>query len=58
MNISAFISVVAGLGLFIIAIRGIAGNRGQLAGRSVRDWLARWTNSYLSSAAVGTGSRP
>jgi phosphate:Na+ symporter len=53
MNISAFISVVAGLGLFIIGIKGIAGNMGQLAGRSVRDWLARSTNSYLSSAAVG-----
>jgi phosphate:Na+ symporter len=54
MNISAFISVVAGLGLFIIGIKGIAGNMGQLARRSVRDWLARLTNSYLSSAAVGT----
>jgi hypothetical protein len=30
MNASAFISVVAGLGLFIIGIKGIASNMGQL----------------------------
>jgi phosphate:Na+ symporter len=53
MNASAFISVVAGLGLFIIGIKGIASNMGQLAGRSVRDWLARSTDNYFSSALVG-----
>jgi phosphate:Na+ symporter len=53
MNISGFISVVAGLGLFIIGIKGIAGNMGQLAGRSVRHWLARSTDNYFSSAVVG-----
>jgi len=53
MNASAFVSVVAGLGLFIIGIKGIAGNMGQLAGRSVRDWLARSTDNYFSSVMVG-----
>lgn len=53
MNINGFISVAAGLGLFIIGIKGIASNMGQLAGRSVRDWLARSTDNYFSSAVVG-----
>jgi phosphate:Na+ symporter len=53
MNISGFISVVAGLGLLIIGIKGIAGNMGRLAGRSGRDWLARSTDNYFSSAVVG-----
>jgi hypothetical protein len=50
MNISGFISVAAGLGLFIIGIRAGRDNMGQLAGRSVRDWLARSTDNYFSSA--------
>jgi phosphate:Na+ symporter len=53
MNVSGFVSVAAGLGLFIIGIKGIASNMGQLAGRSVRDWLARSTDNYFSSAVVG-----
>jgi phosphate:Na+ symporter len=55
MNISAFISVVAGLGLFIIGIKGIAGNMGQLAGRSVRDWLRPTVSALFSFALLFLG---
>jgi phosphate:Na+ symporter len=53
MSASAFVSILAGVGLFIIGIKAIAGNMSQLAGRRVRDWLARSTGDYLRSAAVG-----
>jgi phosphate:Na+ symporter len=51
---SAIASVLAGVGLFMIGIKGIASNTGQIAGRGLRDRLARSTDSYFSSAAVGT----
>jgi phosphate:Na+ symporter len=53
MNISAFVSIIAGIGLFVIGIKGIAANMSQLAGRRLRDWLARSTSSYLAGAFVG-----
>ncbi len=53
MNISAIISILAGVGLFIIGIKAIAGNMSQLAGRRVREWLARSAANYFVRAAVG-----
>ena len=53
MNINAFVSILAGVGLFVIGIKAIAGNMSQLAGRRVRGWLARSTDNYAVGAAVG-----
>jgi phosphate:Na+ symporter len=53
VNVSPFVSILAGVGLFIIGIKAIAGNMSQLAGRRVREWLARSTGNYLIGAAVG-----
>ncbi len=39
---------------FSLARRVIAANLGQLAGRSLRQWVARSTGSYMMSAAIGT----
>lgn len=48
-----FASVLAGLGLFFIGIKGITANLGQLAGRSLRQWVARSTGSAPMSALIG-----
>ncbi len=45
--------MLAGLGLFFIGIKGISANLGQLAGRSLRQWVARSTGSYPLSALIG-----
>ncbi len=52
-NIDVFASILAGLGLFFIGIKGIAANLSQLAGRSLRQWVAHSTGSYPMSALIG-----
>ena len=54
MFIDATISILGGLGLFFIGVKGLGANMSQLAGRSLRHWVARSTNSYLLSALIGT----
>ncbi len=55
-NIDVFASILAGLGLFFIGIKSIAANLGQLAGRSLRQWVARSTGNYPMSALIGMAS--
>lgn len=52
--IDIFLSILAGLGLFFIGTKQITANLGQLAGRSLRQWVARSTGSYPASALIGT----
>ena len=52
--LDAAISILAGLGLFFIGVKGLGANMSQLAGRSLRHWLARSTGSYALSALIGT----
>ncbi len=47
-------SLLAGLGLLYIGIKGIAANLSQLAGRGLRVWIARSTGNYVTSALIGT----
>jgi phosphate:Na+ symporter len=54
MFIDAAISILAGLGLFFIGVKSLGANMSQLAGRGLRHWVARSTNSYLLSATIGT----
>jgi phosphate:Na+ symporter len=54
MFLDATISILAGLGLFFIGVKGLGANMSQLAGRSLRHWVARSTNSYFLSALIGT----
>jgi phosphate:Na+ symporter len=42
-SIDIFASILAGLGLFFIGIKAISANLSQLAGRSLRQWVARST---------------
>jgi phosphate:Na+ symporter len=53
MHADVFASILAGLGLFFIGIKSIAANLGQLAGRSLRQWVTRSTDSYPLSALIG-----
>ncbi len=53
-TLDIFASILAGLGLFFVGTKGIAANLGQLAGRSLRHWVARSTGNYAMSAAIGT----
>lgn len=54
LSLDVFASILAGLGLFFVGTKGIASNLGQLAGRSLRRWVARSTGNYAMSAAIGT----
>ena len=54
MFLDATISILAGLGLFFIGVKGLGANMSQLAGRSLRHWVARSTNNYFLSAVIGT----
>ncbi len=56
INFDVLASILAGLGLFFIGIKGIAANLVQLAGRSLRLWVARSTGSYPMSALIGVVS--
>jgi phosphate:Na+ symporter len=51
--LDAAISILAGLGLFFIGVKGLGTNMSQLAGRSLRQWVSRSTGSYGRSALVG-----
>ncbi len=53
-TLDIFASILAGLGLFFVGTKGIAANLSQLAGRSLRQWVARSTGNYAMSAAIGT----
>lgn len=53
MIVEALISMLAGLGLFFIGVKGLGSNMGQLAGRNLRHWVSRSTGSYALSALVG-----
>jgi phosphate:Na+ symporter len=53
INLDVFASILAGLGLFFIGIKGIAANLTQLAGRSLKLWVERSTGSYSMSALIG-----
>src|SRR5579863_7082204 len=53
MFIDATISILGGLGLFFIGVKGLGANMSQLAGRSLRHWVARSTGSYVLSAVIG-----
>ena len=53
INMDIFASLLAGLGLFFVGIKGLSTNLGQLAGRSLRQWVARSTGSYSLSALIG-----
>jgi phosphate:Na+ symporter len=52
-TINIFASILAGLGLVFIGIKLITANLGQLAGRGLRQWVARSTGSYPASALLG-----
>jgi len=52
-NLDVFASILAGLGLFFIGIKGIAANLTQLAGRSLKLWVERSTGSYPMRALIG-----
>jgi phosphate:Na+ symporter len=52
--LEAAVSVLAGLGLFLIGVRDLSANMSQLAGRTLRRWVARSTGNYLLSALIGT----
>ena len=54
MLLDASFSILGGLGLFFIGVKGLSANMSQLAGRSLRRWLTRSTNSYFLSALIGT----
>jgi phosphate:Na+ symporter len=54
MLLDAVTSILAGLGLFFIGVKGLGTNMSQLAGRSLRYWLARSTENYFLSALIGT----
>jgi phosphate:Na+ symporter len=54
INLDIFASILAGLGLFFVGIKGIAANLSQLAGRSLRQWVAGSTGSYPMRVLVGT----
>jgi phosphate:Na+ symporter len=56
MFLDAAVSILAGLGLFFIGVKSLGANMSQLAGRSLRHWVARSTNSYIVSATIGTVS--
>lgn len=53
VNINVFASILAGLGLFYIGIKGLAANLSQLAGRGLRVWVALSTGTYVTRALVG-----
>jgi phosphate:Na+ symporter len=53
LTLDTFATILAGLGLFSVGTKGLAANLGQLAGRSLRQWVARSTGNYLMSAAIG-----
>src|ERR1700742_4931270 len=53
VNIHVFASILAGLGLFYIGIKGLAANLSQLAGRGLRVWVALSTGTYVTRALVG-----
>jgi phosphate:Na+ symporter len=52
-SINIFASILAALGLVFIGIKQITANLGQLAGRGLRQWVARSTGSYPASALLG-----
>ncbi|MGO9134938.1 MAG: Na/Pi cotransporter family protein [Methylovirgula sp.] len=54
VNLNVFASILAGLGLFYIGIKGLAANLSQLAGRGLRVWVALSTSTYVTRALVGT----
>lgn len=54
MSINILVSILAGLGLFFIGTKQITANFGQLAGRSLRQWVARSAGSYPARALIGT----
>jgi phosphate:Na+ symporter len=54
LTLDTFATILAGLGLFFVGTKGLAANLGQLAGRSLRQWVARSTGNYAMSAAIGT----
>ncbi|HEY1736557.1 MAG TPA: Na/Pi symporter [Methylovirgula sp.] len=54
LSLDVFASLLAGLGLLYIGIKGIAANLSQLAGRGLRVWIALSTGSYVTRALVGT----
>ena len=54
LTLDVFASILAGLGLFFVGTKGIAANLGQLAGRSLRQLVARSTGNYFMSAGIGT----
>lgn len=56
MILDAATSILAGLGLFFIGVKGLGANMSQLAGRSLRHWLARSTGNYFFSAVIGAVS--
>jgi phosphate:Na+ symporter len=53
MTLDALISMLAGLGLFFIGVKGISVNMGQMAGRSLRRWVALSTGNPLMGAIFG-----
>lgn len=53
VNLNVFASILAGLGLFYIGIKGLAANLSQLAGRGLRLWVALSTGTYVTRALIG-----
>jgi phosphate:Na+ symporter len=53
LSIDILVSIFAGLGLFFIGIKLITANLSQLAGRGLRQWVARSTGNYPASALIG-----
>lgn len=56
MTLDSLITLFAGLGLFVIGIKGAATTMGQVAGRGLRRWVARATRNPLTAALVGLTS--
>jgi phosphate:Na+ symporter len=53
MTFDFLVSFFAGLGLFFIGVKGLGANMGQLAGKRLRQWIARSTGNPALAALIG-----
>ena len=53
MTLDSIASILAGIGLFFIGVKGISANMGELAGRRLRRWVTVSTSHPALAALVG-----
>lgn len=56
LTLDSIASILAGIGLFFIGVKGISANMGELAGRRLRRWVTVSTGHPALAAAVGLAS--